>query len=177
LPGIELAVQAFEYLPPDSALCRWFAILCSFLWGTQNEGRYDQFTKDHPSLNTLALARLLYAVAYVRDPFTEGHDFAVLLRRCSVHNHTENSREQEFCQHSQVGLKIDLETATKGEKARMLVDAQRTVEEYGSMVTINGRIEVLSQSSPVHKGKRKAESSPARSFKKTKRGGGYGLGR
>jgi hypothetical protein len=40
LPGIELAVQAFEYLPPDSALCQWLAILFSFLWGTQDEGDY-----------------------------------------------------------------------------------------------------------------------------------------
>ncbi|KAF2832536.1 hypothetical protein CC86DRAFT_341125 [Ophiobolus disseminans] len=177
LPGVELAVRAFEYLPQDSGLCQWLAVLYSFLWGTQNEGEYDQFTTYHSNLDTLALSKLMYAVAYVRDPFTEGHDFAVLLRWCSVHDHAEGSEEQRLCERSQLGLKMDLETATKTEKARILADAQRTVEEYGGEAGFNGRIEVLSQSSPVHKGKRKAEISPARSFRKIKRGGGYGQGR
>ena len=177
LPGIELAVQAFEHLPPDSALCQWLAILYSFLWGTQSEGVYEKFTSDHPDLHTLALNKLLYAVAYVRDPFTEGHDAAVLTRWCNVHDHADGSPEQRLCEKAQVGLKIGLQEALESEKARMLVDAQETVEKSGGVVTFNTRTEELSQSSPANKGKRKFESSPARPFKKGKRGGGYGMGR
>jgi hypothetical protein len=169
LPGIELAVQAFEHLPTESALCRWFSIIFSFLWGTQDDGDYDQFTQDHPNLDPLALSKLLYAVAFVHDPFTEGLDAAVLTRWCDVHDHTEGSKDKRLCRAMQVGIKMGVQEAIRSEKARKLAVAKDTMDMHDN--------EDLGQSSPARKGKRKVESSPARPNKKSKRGGGYAGGR
>lgn len=169
LPGIELAVQAFEHLPTESALCRWFSIIFSFLWGTQDDGDYDQFTQNHPGLDPLALSKLLYAVAFMRDPFTEGLDAAVLTRWCDVHDHTEGSKDKRLCIAMQVGLKVGVQEAIRNEKALKLAAAKDLVDMLDN--------EDLGQSSPARKGKRKVESSPARPYKKIKRGGGYAGGK
>ncbi|KAH7082724.1 hypothetical protein BKA63DRAFT_136934 [Paraphoma chrysanthemicola] len=169
LPEIELALKAFEHLPTDSPLCQWFTILYSFLWGTQDVGHYRKFTQDHPDLEPLALAQLLYTVAYVRDPFIEGHDAAVLSRWCDVHDHEEGSEDHRFCESMQVGLKLGLKEAVRKDEERMLAIAKERVVRYGSQRPDNHADSI--RPSPSTKGKRNAESSPARPSKKSKRGG------
>lgn len=178
LPGIELALQAFQFLPAESPLCQWLAIMYAFLWNTQNEGDWHQFVHTRPGLNAVALNKLLFAVSYIRDPFTEGHDSAVLVRWCAVHDHTEGSQEQELCDASREGLKLDLRQATRNEKVRMLAQAQERITDYGDTATLDDPSDLQGQSSPVHTGKRKFESSPpARPYQKRKRGVGYRAGR
>ncbi|KAH7093567.1 hypothetical protein FB567DRAFT_176492 [Paraphoma chrysanthemicola] len=168
LPVIELALNAFKHLPTDSPLCKWFTILYSFLWGTQADGHYQEFTQDHPDLDPLALAKLLYAVAYVRDPFIEGHDAAVLSRWCDVHDHEEGSEDHRFCESMQVGLKLSREEAVRKDEERLLAEAKERVVRYGSQRPDNRADSI--RPSPSINGKRKAESSLARPTKKSKRG-------
>ncbi|KAI4702322.1 hypothetical protein J4E81_002685 [Alternaria sp. BMP 2799] len=97
LPSIENVVRAFEYLPTHAPLCRWIVILYSFLWGTQHYGSWDMFMNTHPSVKSRvrAVAKLLFGICYVRDPFTTGGDGAVRQQWCEVHNHSTGTREQE----------------------------------------------------------------------------------
>ncbi|KAF1939506.1 hypothetical protein EJ02DRAFT_513820 [Clathrospora elynae] len=98
LPNVDLAVYAFEHLPSDSPLCRWMAIVLSFLWGTEGNGDYSGFMKGYHGLNVHALSKLRYAVAYITKPYTKGFDAAVKIRWCEVHDHTDDSsREKALC--------------------------------------------------------------------------------
>ena len=176
LPDIEFVVEAFRHLPEDSPLCKWLAILYAFLWGTQDFGEYNLFIHERPGLDTPALSKLLYDVAYIRDPYTEGLDNAVLERWCGVHNHKSGSPDQLLCEEMRAGLKADSGKAARGGKSHSSRDAQETSREHGySAKDVNGAND-MSQESPVPKAKRKGESSPAKPYKKNKRGGGYGAG-
>jgi hypothetical protein len=175
MPSIEAAIQAFEYLPEDTPLCRWFAILYSYLWGTVDEGDYRQFTKAHPELDPTALSKLLYAVAYTRDRFTKGHDVAVLARWCDVHDHDDDTWQDRHCRQMHSALKMSPEDAKTREETRVLHEAQATIDFLRSVDT---RARESVQDVPFRKCKIRAECSPERSHKKTKRGGGsFGSGR
>jgi hypothetical protein len=176
LPDIALVVEAFRHLPEDSPLCKWLAILYAFLWGQDNFGEYRSFIRERPNLDTLALLKLLYEVAYIRDPYTEGLDDAVLERWCGVHNHRKGSPDQLLCEKMQAGLKTDSDKPSSSEKGRILLDTQESFERTGGSVMGAKGARSFGHKSPVTKGKRKAEDSPARPYKKTKRGGGYGAG-
>lgn len=149
LPSPKVATEAFKHLPTNTPLCRWFAILYSFRWGTVDNGDYWEFTKTWPGLDPTALSKLLYAVAYIRDHYTKGDNDAVLVRWCDVHDHDDDTWQERQCQEMHSALKISPEGAKD-----------------------------VVKDSPYHKGKRRADSSPVRSYKKTKRGGGsFGSGR
>jgi hypothetical protein len=166
MPSIEAAIQAFEYLPEGSPLCRWFAILYSYLWGTVDEGDYRQFTKAHPELDPTALSKLLYAVAYTRDRFTKGHDVAVLARWCDVHDHNDDTWQERHCRQMHSALKMSPEDAKIREKTRVLHEAQATID---ALRPVDTRARGLVQDVSSRKGKIRAESSPERSHKKIKR--------
>ncbi|KAH8723371.1 hypothetical protein GQ44DRAFT_710175 [Phaeosphaeriaceae sp. PMI808] len=155
LPEIELAVRAFEHLPADSSLCRWFAILYSFLWGTQDNGEYNEFTENHSNLEVRALSKLLHAVAWFRDPFTKGHDAAVLSRWCDVHKHTEGSPEQQRCKQMRKGLKMNDERAASMEEARLLATKKKK-RKLESQVASKPNREV--ESLPTRPQKKKKET-------------------
>jgi hypothetical protein len=173
LPDIELVVKAFRHLPEDSPLCKWLAILYAFLWGQDNFGGYRSFIRERPNLDTLALTKLLYEVACIRDPHTEGLDHAVRERWCGVHNHKRGSSDQLLCEQMQAGLKTDSRKASSSENGRLSLDTQGSYEGNGaSAIGARG----FGHKSPETTRKRKAEDSPTRPYKKTKRGGGYEVG-
>ncbi|KAF1837708.1 hypothetical protein BDW02DRAFT_576985 [Decorospora gaudefroyi] len=180
LPGVEVVVHAFEYLKVDNPLCRWFAILFSFLWGNQSSGHYDEFMSVHEKkLKPEPLSQLLWEVAYIRDPLTMGGDAAVLRRWCEVHNHSTSSRPQDenLCQKMTDKLALTLAEAERIENTRMLDDARNVIArlEGGATPLTNA-----SPKSPHPGGKRKAEDPPAgpRKAHKAYRGsGGKGRGR
>lgn len=97
LPTIENVVRAFECLPAHAPLCRWIVILYSFLWETQYYGSWDVFLNTHPSVKSKAhaVAKLLFGICWIRDPFTTGGDTAVRQQWCAVHIHSTGTREQQ----------------------------------------------------------------------------------
>ncbi|OAG11808.1 uncharacterized protein CC84DRAFT_54969 [Paraphaeosphaeria sporulosa] len=98
LPDINKPViKAFEHFPADAPLCRWIAIVYSYVWNTVEDGDYEAFLRKNSGLDPVALCKFLYAVAYVRDPHTKGGNSAVLQEWCSVHNHVEGSAEDKQC--------------------------------------------------------------------------------
>ena len=99
-PGLETAVLAFQYLPEDNGICRWIATLFAFLWPTQGWDSYEQIVTTLPKLEKEALGRFLFAVAYIRDPHTKGHNTAVLAQWCTVHRHEEGDDEHGACRKS-----------------------------------------------------------------------------
>ncbi|KAJ4352776.1 hypothetical protein N0V95_003938 [Ascochyta clinopodiicola] len=94
LPELSTAVLAFQHLPENDDLCRWLAVLFAFLWGTQQYKNHGELVAELPELDRPALSRLLFAIAYIRDPFTRGHNTAVLDRWCEVHHHEEGDKRK-----------------------------------------------------------------------------------
>ncbi|KAH7383898.1 hypothetical protein BKA66DRAFT_570089 [Pyrenochaeta sp. MPI-SDFR-AT-0127] len=165
LPEIGIVVHAFQHLPPDSPLCRWLAILYAFLWGTEHYGNYQDLMEQHPNLDHAALAKLLYAVAYIRDPLTMGHDIAVLNRWCEVHDHHGGSdNDKLLCNTLRSTVKFDLKEAQEKENTRILKEARRNIKQLAA----TSETRILSSSK---KGKGRAEDSPARTIKKSKKTG------
>ncbi|KAF2439666.1 hypothetical protein P171DRAFT_127389 [Karstenula rhodostoma CBS 690.94] len=109
LPDINKAViKAFEHLPVQADLCRWIAIVFSYVWNTVEDGDYEDFLKKNIGVNKAALCKFLYAVAYVRDPHTEGGNLAVLQEWCTVHDHIANSAEDKYCMNAERACKNKL---------------------------------------------------------------------
>ena len=99
LPDINAAViKAFEYLPAQSSLCRWIALMFAYNWDTVYDGHYDDFKKKNQDLSPEALATFLYEVAYIRDSHTEGGMKEVHRQWCNVHDeHEGGSTEDRRC--------------------------------------------------------------------------------
>jgi hypothetical protein len=175
LPSAEVVVRAFEYLLPTSPLCRWFAILYSFLWGNDQLGEWDDFTKDHPTIKArpVAFAQLLYAITHTRDRLTMGGDAAVLRRWCEVHYHA-SVEEKERCDRMKNNLKLTPEDAERKENEEALERAQRVIQELG---TDARPVSSAGPSAPYVGGKRKTEDSPTRPNKAPYRGRGRPRGR
>jgi hypothetical protein len=178
LPNIETAVYAYEHLPAESPLCRWIAIMYSFLWSCE-DAEYKGFSKKHPGIDTTALSKLLYAVAHTRDPFTKGCDEAVLSRWCAVHNHADAVADQPepLCEASLAIVTTKLAIAADTELKNKLEELKEDLEQYGCMAKLNQQIAAINQRLRDLKkkskvGKRTAEDSlvPTTASKK-KRGG------
>lgn len=170
LPDIDHAIYAFTYLPPDDPLCRWIAILFAFLWGTQETGDYQAFMKDNPCLDSTALAKLLYGVAYFRDQYTMGHDIAVLGCWCDVHNHDgDNASNKALCESTRSKIQFDLKSAQEEQDSAMLNGARRLVERYLASVSASNVSLAASSDSSSSKRRRKAEQSPGYASKRSKR--------
>ncbi|KAF9728904.1 hypothetical protein PMIN01_13284 [Paraphaeosphaeria minitans] len=109
LPDINKPViKAFEHLPVDTPLCRWIAIVFSYVWNTVEDGDYEAFLQKNSGLDPVALCRFLYAVAYVRDPHTKGGNSAVMQQWCSVHDHVAGSAEDKRCMAAERACKSKL---------------------------------------------------------------------
>jgi hypothetical protein len=175
LPGVEVVVRAFDYLSPNSPLCRWFAILYSFLWGNEEDGEWYKFTRSHPMVEArpLALAKLLYAITHTRDRLTMGGDSAVLRRWCEVHYHA-SVEEKERCDRMKSNLTLTPEDADRQENEKALERAQEVIRELGSDAR---PISSAGPGAPYVGGKRKAEESPTHPHKMLYRGRGRGRGR
>jgi hypothetical protein len=175
LPGVEIVVRAFDYLSPNSPLCRWFAILYSFLWSNEEDGEWYKFTKSHPMVKArpLALARLLYAITHTRDRLTMGGDSAVLRRWCEVHFHA-SPEEKERCDRMKSNLTLMPEDADRQENEKALERAQEVIRGLGSDPR---PISSAGPSAPYVGGKRKAEDSPTHPHKMPYRGRGRPRGR
>jgi hypothetical protein len=185
LPSAEVVVRAFEYLAPTSPLCRWFAILYSFLWGNIQLGEWEEFTNNHSQVKArpIAFAKLLYAITHNRDRLTMGGDAAVLRRWCDVHNHV-NPEEKDRCEKEKSNLKLTPEDADRIENGLALARAEQvrtsmyelhvrhTLTSYAKIIT-----ELGSGSAPYAGGKRKADGSPTHSYKFPNRGRGRPRGR
>jgi hypothetical protein len=170
LPSVEVTVRAFDYLPQISPLCRWFAILYSFLWGNESLGEWEEFTHNHPEAKArpIAFAKLLYAITHTRDRLTMGGDAAVLGRWCAVHFHA-SAEQKKLCDEMKRGLKLTLEAAVRIEDGLALERAKHVINEQRSSTT---PISAGGPSSTYVSGKRKAEDSPTRPHKIPYRGRG-----
>ncbi|KAJ4372928.1 hypothetical protein N0V83_003219 [Neocucurbitaria cava] len=141
-PMVETAVLAFEHLPTHSPLCEWIAILFAYLWDTVVNGKYETFVTKRPILDPTAFSKLLYAIAYIRDPYTTGLDSAVLDGWCDVHDHPDKDSPANFaCSKMRSGL-------------------------------TGKRKQLAANESSSNKNKRKAEESLAQPVQKIKRGRG-----
>jgi hypothetical protein len=112
VPNLEIATQAFEFLPYHSPLCQWIAIMYAFWWDSLETGDYKTFVKrknDEVSLNPVALSKLFYAVACYQSPYIKGLDSPVLKRWCAVHEHPK--RSEELCRKTRVEVEL-----TKGKR-------------------------------------------------------------
>jgi hypothetical protein len=80
----------------------------AFWWNSLETGDYKTFVKrkdDEASLNTVALSKLLYAVACYQSSYTEGLDSPVLERWCAVHDHPKFS--EELCRRTRVEAELN----------------------------------------------------------------------
>ncbi|KAJ4336385.1 hypothetical protein N0V87_005401 [Didymella glomerata] len=173
-PGLATAVLAFQYLPEDSDLCRWIATLFAFLWPTQGWDSHEQIVTTLPQIEKQALSKFLFAVAYIRDPHTKGHNTAVLAQWCAVHRHEEGDHEYGACRKSYAFLEDQFDKIRKEEAKHEFDEANRIVEDHTKNLRLQLTTVDTGQSAPL---KRKAESLTVSSQKKYKRGGGRGRGR
>lgn len=177
LPEIATAVLAFQYLPEEDGLCRWVAMLFAFLWGTQQYQSREHLLTEIPDLNHDALSKLLFAIAHIRDPFTKGHNTAVLDRWCEVHQHKEGDEEEALCKEMYDAMKVKLDVLRSEEAERHYQEAKDVVDEYvQSLRSQSLNVDTL-QSTVPSMVKRKAESPVTQPHQKYRRGGARGSGR
>ncbi|KAH9878120.1 hypothetical protein J1614_003337 [Plenodomus biglobosus] len=120
LPSLTLALRAYTHLPQNSPFCHWLALVYCFLWPTRNCGPFSAFERDTAGFDTTAKAKLLYDVAFYRDPHVYGHDAGVLAAWCEVHEHERHSQDQrDMCRRLKEGLGVSLGELA-GREARRL---------------------------------------------------------
>ena len=174
LPDVSTAVLAFQYLPEDNDLCRWIATLFALLWGTQQYQNHEHLLADSPQIDRDTFFKFIFAIAYIRDPFTKGHNTAVLDPWCEVHHHKEGDAEEALCKEVCGNMKVHLDDIRSEEAEREYDDAKKLVDNYvKSLQSRSLGIDAI-KSMPFGKSKRKAESPVLQSHKKYKRGGGRG---
>lgn len=174
LPEVPTAVLAFQYLPEEDDLCRWLSMLYSFLWAMQQYENHEHLLTELDGLDRNALSKLLFTVAHTRDPFTKGNNAAVLDRWCDVHHHGEGSKEEALCKEMYESMRANPDELRDIERDRRYQEAKDIIIDYNAKSWTNPQERTLTQSTPLAKGKRKAESPAAHSHKKYKRGGGRG---
>ncbi|CBY01377.1 hypothetical protein IAQ61_003209 [Plenodomus lingam] len=94
MPPVQLALRAFKFLPQHAPFCQWIAIVYCFLWPTRVEGPYTEFDEEYKEFDVETKAKLLYEVAYYRDPYVYGNDTGVISSWCDVHDHAHDNPEQ-----------------------------------------------------------------------------------
>lgn len=169
LPNFATAVLAFQHLPETSGLCRWIAILFAFLWGTQQYQSRQELLMAFPDVDKDAFAAFMFALAYIRDPFTKGHNTAVLDQWCEVHRHEEGDSEAGMCEEAYSKMKAGFEEIRKEEAEDEYNAARSRVRAYEESVRSRG---VKKGESTTLKGKRKAGTPVVEPRKKLKRGDG-----
>jgi hypothetical protein len=174
--SIDNAVRAFEYLPNQAPLCRWIAIVYSFLWDTQGQGPWDALMNRNPNIKTKvrALAKFLHGICFIRDPFTTGGDIAVRKHWCEVHNHPTGTDDQlQACENMKTEFGHSAEEAERRWNEREIQQAEATLARLRNG---SGVSSAAGPSAPRIGEKRNAEGSPMpRPFKAGR--GGRGRGR
>ncbi|KAF2623863.1 hypothetical protein BU25DRAFT_424542 [Macroventuria anomochaeta] len=177
LPDVATIVLAFQYLPEGNDLCCWVATLFAFLWTTQQYQDREHLLADFPGLDSDAFSKFIFAIAHIRAPFTKGHNTAVLEQWCEVHHHEEGDAEEALCKEVFDGMKVQLDKIRSEEAEREYNEAKRLVDDYVKSLQSQSLSVDATQSTPLGKSKRKAESPVVQSHRKYKRGGGRGGGR
>jgi hypothetical protein len=130
LPELTTAVLAFQFLPEKDPLCQWIATLFAFLWQTRLYESRDEVLKLFAEVNSDAFCKFLFAVAWVRDPHTKGHNTAVLDQWCEVHDHENGSAEEASCKMVRDRLKEHLDSIRNKEARDEYEEAKSLVGEY-----------------------------------------------
>jgi hypothetical protein len=124
------AVLAFEFLPESDPLCKWIATLFAFLWQTRLYESREEVLKMFNQVNSDAFCKFIFAVAWVRDPHTKGHNTAVLDQWCEVHDHENGSAEEASCKMVRNRLKEHLESIREQEAKDEYKESKRLVNDY-----------------------------------------------
>ncbi|KAJ4384809.1 hypothetical protein N0V86_000412 [Didymella sp. IMI 355093] len=173
-PDLSTAVLAFQYLPEDNDLCRWIATLFAFLWRTQDWDSREHILNHFPNIDKEALSRFLFAIAYIRDPHTKGHNTAVLAQWCAVHQHEEGDDQYRTCRKEYNYMEDQFNKIRSEEAEHEYDEAKNIVDGYIKSLRSHSRSVDDDQSTPVASAKRKAKNPVVPSHKKYKRGGGRG---
>lgn len=174
LPNVATVVLAFQYLPENDDLCRWLSTLFAFLWGTRQYENREHLLADFPHVDRDAFCKFIFAVAYVRDPFTKGHNTAVLDHWCEVHHHREGDEEAALCKQMYDSMKVQVDKIRSDEAKLEYEQAKNLVDDYVEGMKSASLSPEATQSVPLAKSKRKAEILTVQPHKKYKKGGGRG---
>jgi hypothetical protein len=159
LPELSAAVLAFQFLPEKDPLCQWIATLFAFLWQTRLYKSRDEVLKLFAEVNRDAFCKFIFAVAWVRDPHTKGHNTAVLDQWCEVHDHKNGSVEEASCKMVRDRLKGHLDSIRNKEARDEYEEAKRQVDEYEKKTRV-----------PQYLGKHVIQGTPVSSKKKDPQG-------
>lgn len=146
----------------------------AFLWPTHGWDSHEQIVTTLPQIEKDALSTFLFAVAYIRDSHTKGHNTAILAQWCAVHRHQKGDYEHGACRKSYALLEDQLDKIRREEAEHGYNEAKIIVEDYVKNLRSQSTIVDIGQSTPV---KKKAESPTMSSAKKYKRGGSRRRGR
>ena len=130
LPELTTAVLAFQFLPERDPLCKWISTLFAFLWQTRLYESRDEVLKLFGEVNSDAFCKFLFAVAWVRDPHTKGHNTAVLNQWCEVHDHKFGSAEEASCNMVRDRLKGQLDSIMAQEAKDEYEESKKLVDDY-----------------------------------------------
>jgi hypothetical protein len=159
LPELTTAVLAFQFLPERDPLCQWIATLFAFLWQTRLYESRDEVLKLFDQVNSDAFCKFIFAVAWVRDPHTKGHNTAVLNQWCEVHDHKNGSAEEASCKMVRDRLKGLLDSIRNQEARDEYEEAKRLVDEYEKSTRVQYLGKHVIQRTPVSSKKKDPQSS------------------
>lgn len=169
LPELTTAVLAFQFLPERNPLCQWIATLFAFLWQTRLYGSRDAVLKLFNEVNSDAFCKFLFAVAWVRDPHTKGHNTAVLSQWCKVHDHKFGSAEEASCNMVRDRLKGHLDSIMAQEAKDEYEESKKLVDDYEKTTRVQYLGKHAIQGTHVSGKKRDPQSSAG--SRKRRRGG------
>jgi hypothetical protein len=150
---------AFQFLPERDPLCQWIATLFAFLWQTRLYESRDEVLKLFDQVNSNAFCKFIFAVAWVRDPHTKGHNTAVLNQWCEVHDHKNGSAEEASCKMVRDRLKGLLDSIRNQEARDEYEEAKRLVDEYEKSTRVQYLGKHVIQRTPVSSKKKDPQSS------------------
>lgn len=130
-PGLRVVVRAFEYLPTNTAFCRWIAMLYAFHWDTSNTDDCKIVLKHDPQLDRLALRRFFDTVSQYRGLYPMGYSKALLAHWCDVHDHEEGeemSWKRDHCKCMRAALSPRNQSVHQSSTARTVQDAHNNIE-------------------------------------------------
>lgn len=167
-PHLATAILAFQYLPEDNDFCRWIATLFAFLWPTQSWEKHQDIVDASPLIDKEALSKSLFAVAYIRDPHTKGHNTAVLAQWCAMHRHEEGDPEHGACRKAYAFLEDDIDKIRREEAEHEFDEANQIVKDYVKSSRSHSTPVDTGHNTPGKFIKRKAESPQCRHTRNTK---------
>lgn len=171
LPDLATAFLAFQYLPEDNELCDSMARAFAFLWGTQQYQSVKMLMNAFPKTDKEAFSKFIFAIAFIRDPFTKGHNTALLDQWCEGHQHQEGDAEALLCKEVYGKMEATFEKIRRKEAEDEYKEAKKVVDRYEESL----RSQPPRQANTPLKGKkRKAESPVVQSKQEHKISGGKG---